>query len=170
MRTIALLTTGGTIEKIFDEETGILDNRGSQVETMLHRLRLPELKIQILDLMGKDSLYMNDKDRQIILRAVELNLLQSLPVVLLHGTDTMEITAQYLYDNLQKCNLPVILTGAMKPFGFEDSDALQNLTEALICSAVLAGGVYIVIHGQVLPLPGVRKNREKKTFEKAGPN
>lgn len=166
MRTIALLTTGGTIEKTYDEETGILSNRGSQVEMMLKRLRLPGLQIQRLDLMGKDSLEMDDRDRSIILKAVELYLLQDLPVVCLHGTDTMENTAQYLYDHLNDISIPVILTGAMKPFGFEDSDALQNLTEALICSSVLPGGVYIVIHGQVLPLPGVRKNRAKKSFEK----
>ena len=165
MRTIALLTTGGTIEKTYDEETGILSNQSSQVDQMLKRLRLPGLRIQRLNLMAKDSLEMTDHDREIICKAVELYMLQELPVILLHGTDTMEHTAEYLHNHL-KCEKPVILTGAMKPFGFEDSDALQNLTEAMVSASILSPGVYIVIHGQVLQLPGVKKNKSKKTFEK----
>jgi L-asparaginase len=60
--------------------------------------------------------------------------------------------------------VPIILTGAMSPLGFEKSDGLQNLTESLFAARVLAPGVFIVIHGQVFPVAHVRKDRDRGTF------
>ncbi len=163
---VFIITTGGTIEKIYDEESGTLANRGSVLQQLLGRLRLPYTTIQSYDLLCKDSLEMTDKDRQMILFAVENLLEHRLPILILHGTDTMEHTAHYLYENLPQVSIPIIMTGAMKPFGFENSDALQNFTEALFASKIMQPGIYICMHGQIHELPGVYKNREKGTFEK----
>jgi L-asparaginase len=163
---VFVITTGGTIEKIYDEESGTLANRGSVLQQMLGRLRLPYTTIQSYDLLCKDSLEMTDKDRQMILLAVENLLEHGDPILILHGTDTMELTAGYLYKNLSGLKAPIILTGAMKPFGFENSDALQNFTEALLACSLIAPGLYISMHGRIHPLPGVYKNREKGTFAK----
>ena len=163
---VFVITTGGTIEKIYDEESGTLANRGSVLQQMVGRLRLPYTTIQNYDLLCKDSLEMTDKDRQMILLAVENLLEHNTPILILHGTDTMEQTAIYLFNNLPHLTVPIILTGAMKPFGFENSDALQNFTEALLACSLIAPGLYISMHGRVHPLPGVAKNREKGTFEK----
>lgn len=166
---IYVITTGGTIEKIYDEESGTLTNRGSLLQQMLARLRLPYTTIQSYDLLCKDSLEMTDKDRQMILLAVDNLLEHDTPILILHGTDTMEKTAEYLHNNLAGLRVPVILTGAMKPFGFENSDALQNFTEALLACSLAAPGVYISMHGRIHPLPGVFKNRERGTFETREP-
>lgn len=163
---IFVITTGGTIEKIYDEESGTLTNRGSVLQQMLGRLRLPYTTIQSYDLLCKDSLEMTDKDRQMILLAVENLLEHHEPILILHGTDTMEHTASFLYENLPALAVPIVLTGAMKPFGFENSDALQNFTEALLAAALVAPGLYISMHGCLHQLPGVYKNREKGTFAK----
>jgi len=165
---VIVITTGGTIEKVYDEESGTLSNRGSQLAQMRRRLRLPYTEIQHHDLLCKDSLEMTDKDRQIILLAVENFLQENVPIIILHGTDTMEITAKYLYDNIKELRVPIVMTGAMIPFGFENSDALQNFTEALLASSLLKPGIYISMHGKVHKMPGVYKNREKGTFEKRG--
>ncbi|HOC89911.1 MAG TPA: asparaginase domain-containing protein [bacterium] len=167
---VFVITTGGTIEKIYDEESGTLTNRGSLLQQMLSRLRLPYTTIQSYDLLCKDSLEMTDKDRQMILFAVENLLEHSAPILILHGTDTMELTADYLFRNLPDLKVPIILTGAMKPFGFDNSDALQNFTEALLACSLSAPGLYISMHGCVHPLPGVFKNREKGTFERKEQN
>jgi len=161
---IIVITTGGTIEKTYDEEEGVLYNRGSQLRAMEKRLRLPYCQIQHHDLLCKDSLYMTDKDREKIHTAVSEFLAEQVPIVILHGTDTMEITAKYLYDNLPNINAAIVLTGAMKPFGFEDSDALQNFTEALFACQILKPGIYISMHNKVHELPGVYKDKEKGTF------
>jgi len=58
----------------------------------------------------------------------------------------------------------VILTGAMRPYEFRDTDAIQNVTEALLAARLLEGGVYVVMHNRVLRFPGVTKDREALTF------
>jgi len=165
---VYIVTTGGTIEKTYNELDGTLLNRGSQLRKMIHRLRLPYTEIYQRDLLCKDSLEMTDEDREKILTSVKHLMHDKLPIIILHGTDTMEVTAQYLYDHLQDVEKPIIFTGAMTPFGFENSDALQNFTEALFAAHLVQPGVYISMHGTLHPLPGVRKNRKRKTFEKKG--
>ena len=166
MRKLCIITTGGTIEKTYDETAGILFNQGSVVQSLLTHLRLPDCKIQTVDLIAKDSLFMDKNDRAVIHNEIQKQASKKVPVVILHGTDTMELSAQHVYEHSKKLSAPVVFTGAMKPFGFVDSDALQNFTEALMASAILPPGVFIVFHGKVLPLPGVRKNHLKRTFEK----
>jgi L-asparaginase len=61
-------------------------------------------------------------------------------------------------------DIPVILTGAMRPYEFRDTDATQNVTEALLASRLLDGGVYVVMHNRVLKFPGVIKDREALAF------
>ena len=162
---IIVITTGGTIEKVYDESTGALLNRHSQLRSMLKKLRLPYTKVQQHELLWKDSLEMTEQDRQAILETVQSYLGDKRPVIILHGTDTMAVTGQYLYDRLKDLKVPVILTGAMRPFGFENSDAIQNFTEALMAASIVAPGIYICMHNALHPLPGVRKNHEKGTFE-----
>ena len=163
---LIIITTGGTIEKTYDEDTGVLLNKSSQLQEMLKRLRLPYTDISRHDLLCKDSLEMTEKDREIIKLSVENFLSENAPIVILHGTDTMALTAQHLYDTIKNPPVPVVLTGAMRPFGFENSDALQNFTEALLASTILSPGIYISMHNKVHQLPKVRKNRERGTFEK----
>jgi len=165
-RKVIVVTTGGTIEKTYDETDGTLSNRGSTLREMISRLRLPYTEIQHHDLLCKDSLDMTDRDRQIILLAVENYLQENVPLVILHGTDTMELTAKYLFDNISPVSVPIVLTGAMKPFGFENSDAMQNFTEALFATDLVKPGIYISMHGKIQEMPGVYKNRQTGTFEK----
>jgi L-asparaginase len=169
MRHITLITTGGTIEKTYDESTGTLDNRRSIVHRMLRRLRLEDTQISCQELMSKDSLLMTDEDRAAIVTAVRNSgLVTPRPtgVVILHGTDTLTVTGERLHAELQACPFPVVLTGAMRPFEMVRSDALQNLTEAILAAGVMPAGVYCSAHGRVLAFPGVVKDRGKGTFVK----
>ena len=61
---------------------------------------------------------------------------------------------------------PVVLTGAMRPYELRSTDALQNLTEALIAVQLLPPGVYVCMHNHVLQFPGVVKDRQLGTFVK----
>ena len=71
MGRIVLVTTGGTIEKTFDERSGELANRRSIVHRMLSELRLEGVEVEVAELMSKDSLEMTDDDRAAIVAAVE---------------------------------------------------------------------------------------------------
>lgn len=163
---IMVLTTGGTIEKSYNEFDGSLKNRQSMLKNrLLARLRLPHTQVELREVMAKDSLHMTETDREQIWREISEEFKVGAPIVVLHGTDTMEITAQYCFDHCPEPPVPVVFTGAMKPMGFEDSDAAQNFTEALAVSKVLAPGIYLSFHNQVFTVPKVRKNRRRRTFE-----
>ncbi|MEX2218630.1 MAG: asparaginase domain-containing protein [Phycisphaerales bacterium] len=168
MRSITLITTGGTIEKTYDEHTGTLANRGSIVRQMLGRLRLEDTSVSIVELLSKDSLEMTDADRALIARAVSAAAADpaTTGVVILHGTDTLTTTGEGLLAG-GRPRVPVVLTGAMRPFEMDRSDALQNLTEAVFAAGVLPPGVYCVAHGRALPFPGVTKDRARNTFTPA---
>ncbi len=86
------------------------------------------------------------------------------PIVITHGTDTMVETGLLLQKSLRRLKVPVILTGAMTPLGFEGSDGLQNLTESLFATRILPPGVHLVMHNQAFPIHRVRKDRRLARF------
>ncbi|HWE52152.1 MAG TPA: asparaginase domain-containing protein [Bryobacteraceae bacterium] len=163
---IHLITTGGTMEKVYSEQTGQVENLTSKVDRYLAQLRLPDLRVEVTALLNKDSLEMTDEDRQLVLAVVKTKVSEG-PVLITHGTDTMVETGRLLKRSLSALEHPVILTGAMTPLGFERSDGLQNLTESLFAARVLDPGVWIVMHGGVFDVDRVRKDRERARFVEA---
>lgn len=163
---VTVLTTGGTIEKTYNERDGSLRNYHTIPPKMLATLRLPDLEVTYEQVVFKDSLEMTDEDRECILQATQQALLRPDAVVILHGTDTLVHTGELLHRELRDLSVPVILTGAMRPYEFRDTDALQNVTEALLAARLVSPGVYVVMHNRVLRFPGVTKDREKLTFTK----
>jgi L-asparaginase len=164
MQRIYVIATGGTIEKVYSEQTGAVENLDSKIERYFRLLRLPDIEIEVTHLMNKDSLEMTDGDRAEVLAAVREKLREPAPVVITHGTDTMVKTGLSLAKNLPDLRVPIVLTGAMTPLGFEASDGLQNLTESLFAARVLPAGVYVVMHNQAFPIDRVRKDRELARF------
>ena len=163
---IIILTTGGTIEKCYSEYDGSLKNRQSRLKkSLLSRLRLPHTKVHLEEIMAKDSLHMTLEDREEIRQKVFNYFQKKQPIVVLHGTDTMVETAVYCHDQCPDPPVPVVFTGAMKPLGFEDSDATQNFVEALCLCQVMDPGFYVSFHNQIFKVPRVRKNRRRRTFE-----
>jgi L-asparaginase len=161
---VAILTTGGTIDKTFNESDGTLANVGSVLHGILGSLRHPDLDIRHIPVMSKDSRDIDDKDRETILFATKAALTQNDALVIIHGTDTLTVTGEYLHDHLFDVDKPVVLTGAMRPFEFRDTDALQNITEALLACRLLSPGVWVVMHSRALRFPGVVKDRTHMTF------
>jgi len=164
MLRLSVITTGGTIEKVYSEQTSTVENLDNQIHRYLGRLRLPDCDVQVTPLMNKDSLEMTDADRAEILGLVKQMLSDHAGVVITHGTDTMVQTGLHLKLSLPDLKVPIVLTGAMTPIGFEGSDGLQNLTESLFAVRLLDPGVYVVMHNQAFPIDRVRKDRETSRF------
>jgi L-asparaginase len=165
MTRIHVIATGGTIEKVYSEQTGNVQNLDSKIDRYFRMLRLPDSEIVVTHLMNKDSLEMTDADRERVLATVGEKLVtDEAPVVITHGTDTMVETGLLLQKNLSSLRYPIVLTGAMTPLGFEGSDGLQNLTESLLAARVLPPGVYVAMHNQVFPVDRVRKDRDLARF------
>jgi L-asparaginase len=161
-----ILTTGGTIEKIYDEFEGSLQNKDTIVKNkILQKLRLPYTEIQVEQIMSKDSLVMDDKDRASILESIKSYARFGNPIVVLHGTDTMDLTSKFCFENFKDISVPVVFTGAMKPLGFDDSDAAQNVIEAIFAARILKPGFYVTFHGKLFTVPNVKKNKQRGTFE-----
>lgn len=164
---IALISTGGTIEKTYDELSGVLHNRVSVLDVMLASLELRGVEIMRVQLMNKDSLDMTAEDHTLIAETAETLARTMDGVVIVHGTDRLANTGERIVEVAGVPRRPVVLTGAMRPYQLRSTDAVQNLTEALLAVQVLAPGVYVCMHNQVLQFPGVIKDRNAGTFIRA---
>jgi L-asparaginase len=167
---INIITTGGTIEKVYSERSGKVENITAKIDRYLSLLRLPDSDVHVLPLMNKDSLEMTNNDRLLIFATVRALTEENAPIIITHGTDTMVQTGLYLHAQLPNVAVPVILTGAMVPLGFDGSDGLQNLTESLFAVRVLFPGIYVVMNGQAFPIYSVRKDHELGRFVWTGEN
>jgi L-asparaginase len=161
---LTILTTGGTIDKTYDEFQGTLRNSHTVLDVILDSLRIPDLFVRHVEVMHKDSLDMTEEDREIITKAVCDAAPRSDGIVILHGTDTLSETGEYLCRECRDLEIPVILTGAMRPYEFRDTDAIQNVTEALLAARLFGDGVHVAMHNRVLSFPGVIKDRQALTF------
>jgi L-asparaginase len=131
--TICIFATGGTIDKVHHpvNETLVFPDQSS-VPSILKTFHIPDFHFECL--MLKDSLDITEKDRHIILKAVQT--CPSDQIVITHGTSTMSVSADYLADHIN--NKTVVLTGAMRPFSFiavtvnSIWDALSQLPEQWI--------------------------------------
>ena len=173
-RRLAIVSTGGTIEKTYDELGGVLANalgeRVSVLDVMLASLELRDLEIDRIPLMNNDSLEMTPADHEAIAEAVERGFTTSEAVLVVHGTDRLATSGERILDRLTADDAlrgPVVLTGAMRPYELRSTDAMQNLTEALLAARILPPGVYCVMHNEVLPFPGVFKDRAAGRFRRA---
>ncbi|MEZ5965275.1 MAG: asparaginase domain-containing protein [Planctomycetota bacterium] len=166
-RRIALISTGGTLEKTYDEFAGVLENRLSVLDLMLASLQLEGVEIVRVPLMNKDSLEMTDADHTLIAETADAMSAAHDGIVITHGTDRLAATGERIVAMLTTPRVPIVLTGAMRPYVMRNTDALQNLTEALLAAQILHPGVYSVMHDRVLQFPGVVKDRERGTFRRA---
>jgi len=164
MKTIYLITTGGTIEKEYSEQLCTVVNHSRRIGAYITHLRLPDCAVEIVPLMNKDSLEITEDDRIALVAEVAKLLPSRCPIVITHGTDTMVESGLEIERALPDMAVPVILTGAMTPLGFDSSDGLQNLTESLFAARILAPGVHVVFHGQALPVGQAQKDTSKGTF------
>jgi L-asparaginase len=164
MATVYVIATGGAIEKAHSERTGTVQNLDSKIDRYLRLLWLPECEVNVVPLMNIDSVEMGDQDRILLLGMIRAILKESAPIVVTHGTDTMVQTGLYLQRALPDVKVPIVLTGAMTPLGFEGSDGLQNLTQSLLAVQLLRAGVYVLMHNQVFPVHRVRKDHSLGRF------
>lgn len=159
-----MISTGGTIEKTYDELHGVLDNAHSVLDVVLAGMQLHGVDIVRVPLLNKDSLEMTEQDHELIARTAGAMAEAHDGVVIVHGTDRLAKTGDLLCELFATPRVPIVLTGAMRPYVMRNTDALQNLTEAMIAVQVMPPGIYSALHNRVLKFPGVVKDRERGTF------
>ena len=141
-----------------------MTNEVSVLEVMLSRIQLQGVRIERVSLMNKDSLEMTPEDHQLIASTALHKAQEFEGVVIVHGTDRLSVTGERIHSLYSTPRVPIVLTGAMRPYALRTTDALQNLTEALLAVQLAAPGVYVAMHNRLLALPGVRKDVGRGTF------
>jgi L-asparaginase len=159
MQHLTIVTTGGTIDKIYFDDKSEFQIGDPQIGEILRALGVA-FTFEVLPVMRKDSLHMDDADRAAIRAAIEGQ--PHRPVLVTHGTDTMVETARALEGIAGKV---VVLTGALNPALFKGSDAVFNVGCAVGAVQSLPDGVYIAMNGRLWDPKRVRKNVEANRFE-----
>ncbi len=156
---IRFITTGGTIDKIYFDALSQFEVGESVVQHILADA-LVDIEYDVVSLLQKDSLEIDEKDRQLLRDYIEAD--DATRYVITHGTDTMPETADAL-SGLE--GRTIVLTGALTPARFRTTDAVFNVGMAIATAQVASPGVYIAMSGQIFDAGAVRKNRTENRFE-----
>ena len=156
---IVFLATGGTFDKVYYDALSDYRIGDPQVSSILEQAKVA-LDYQVEAIISKDSLDLNDDDRIVLSERIAKDA--NTHFVVVHGTDTMAETARTLQGIEGKT---IVLTGAMQPARFKNSDAEFNTGFALAAVQLLKPGVYIAMNGEIFIADKVRKDRDKGCFE-----
>ncbi len=160
---ILVLTTGGTIDKAYFDALSEYQIVESGIPALLKEARVA-LPYRIEEVCRKDSLDLTDADRAEIARRAK-HACES-RIVITHGTDTMTETAVVLA--AQVSGKVIVLTGALSPARFAETDAPFNLGMAFAAAQTCPPGVWIAMSGEVFDGLKVRKDREAGRFVAIG--
>ncbi len=156
---IKIITTGGTIDKIYFDQKSEFQIGDPQIAEVLKGANVT-LEYEVCSLLRKDSLDMTDADRKLIHDTVSAD--SSRLFIITHGTDTMIRTARALQDISGKV---IVLTGAMQPARFRMTDAVFNIACAVTAVQLLSDGVYMAMNGRIFQPDKARKNVAMNRFE-----
>jgi L-asparaginase len=156
---IKIITTGGTIDKIYFDARSEYEVGPPQIMDILSEARAT-FAVEVDSILSKDSLDLTEEDRRLIRHKIEAE--SCARIVVTHGTDTMIHTACMLQGIAGKT---IVLTGSLQPARFKGTDASFNVGVAIGAVQVLPPGVYIAMGGQVFDPEKVRKNVAACRFE-----
>jgi L-asparaginase len=162
LKKLNILSTGGTIDKIYYDDKSDYQIGEPEIGRILRSLNVA-FEFEVRALLRKDSLHLDDADRALIRQAIVTSA--DSHFLITHGTDTMVETAAALGDTGDRV---IVMTGALNPSRFVDSDAVFNIGCAVGAVQVLSPGIWIAMNGRIWDPRKVRKNRSANRFEAIG--
>ena len=162
MDQLLVITTGGTIDKVYFDDKSDYQIGDPQIGRILEELGVA-FRFRVIPIMRKDSLHIEAADRELLRATIAAQ--DEAHVLVTHGTDTMIDTARVLASIADKT---IVLTGALNPARFRGSDAEFNIGTAVGAVQSLSPGVYIAMNGRVWDPNKVRKNVAANRFEAIG--
>jgi L-asparaginase len=157
---ILLLNTGGTFNKIYDHISGelVVDTNALALYDIAKHW---QYELDIVTIINKDSLYINTQDRIEMLSMIIQSEYNN--IIIIHGTDTMELSAEYIAD--AEVEKKIIFTGAMQPYAIEPVEATANLAMAYgFLQECEKDGVYISMNGFIKPYDMITKDKDRGVF------
>ncbi len=159
MEELLIVTTGGTIDKIYFDDKSDYQVGDPQIGGILRELGVA-FRFTVIPIIRKDSLHINQEDRELLRATIAAQ--SSKHVLITHGTDSMVETAKVLASIENKT---IVLTGALNPARFRGSDAEFNIGTAVGAVQSLPSGVYIAMNGRIWDPLKVKKNVAANRFE-----
>ncbi len=159
---LLIVTTGGTIDKVYFDDKSDFQVGEPQIGRILEELGVA-FRFEVIPILRKDSLHIGEQDRELLRATIAAQ--DARHVLVTHGTDTMVETARVLASIPGKV---IVLTGALNPARFRGSDAEFNIGTAVGAVQSLPEGVYIAMNGRVWDPARVRKNVAANRFEAIG--
>ena len=159
MDSLCIVTTGGTIDKIYFDDKSDFQIGEPQIGRILDELGVA-FRYSVIPILRKDSLHITEADRELVRATIQAQ--DARHVLVTHGTDSMVATARVLASIPGKT---IVLTGALNPARFRGSDAEFNIGTAVGAVQSLPAGVYIAMNGRIWDPARVRKNVEANRFE-----
>ena len=156
---LLIVTTGGTIDKVYFDDKSDFQVGDPQIGHILEELGVA-FRFEVIPILRKDSLHIDAADRELVRATIAAQ--DTRHVLVTHGTDTMVETARVLATIPGKV---IVLTGALNPARFRGSDAEFNIGTAVGAVQSLPDGVYIAMNGRVWDPANVRKNVAANRFE-----
>lgn len=155
---VVVIQTGGTIDKDYPNRAGafafeISDPAAARI------LDTAGVRAEVVSFLRKDSQQITDSDRRQLAALCEGRPEHT--IIVTHGTDTMLRTADAL---VAVSNKTIVLTGAIRPERFSDSDATFNLGLAFGAARSREAGVYIAMSGDVIPAAQCRRDASTGDF------
>lgn len=158
---ITFIQTGGTIDKDYPQSTkGWAFEIGEPAIIRILNILQPSFEYEIVEAFRKDSLEINNKDRKRLADTIRKQ--DTDKIIITHGTDTMIETCAFISKNIE--NKTIVLTGAMKPEIFKDSEAQINIGSAITAVQMAPIGVYICMHGIVKSWDKMNRNIESGKY------
>ena len=161
MEELLIVTTGGTIDKIYFDDKSDYQIGDPQIGMILRELGVT-FRFNVIPILRKDSLHISDDDRELIRATIAAQPTRH--VLVTHGTDSMVQTGRVLKSIPDKT---IVMTGALSPARFRGSDAEFNIGCAIGAVQSLQPGVYIAMNGRIWNPEHVRKNVAANRFEEA---
>lgn len=158
---ILFIQTGGTIDKDYPHSTkGWAFEFGEPAIPRILEKVNPSFTFSVVTAFQKDSLEINEEDRTQLADLIIQHGFQK--NIITHGTDTLLETAAFLAEKMD--HQLVILTGAMRPERFYNSDAEVNIGVAIGGANVLESGLWVSMHGILKPFNEIKRNLETGQF------
>ncbi|APW65221.1 asparaginase [Poseidonibacter parvus] len=158
---VTIINTGGTFNKRYNPLKGILEVPSDNIALNKIIESCHNVNFEIKNIVSKDSLDMDDNDRQVITKAV--NETANDNIIIIHGTDTVDLTSAFLRQQVK--NKKIVFTGAMVPMSIDEVEATMNFSQALgFLSANVENGIYLAMHGVVVDASKLVKNRKEGKF------
>ncbi len=158
---ITFIQTGGTIDKDYPKTRNgwAFEIGDPAIHRILEKIN-PTFTYEIITAFKNDSLEIDSSDRNHLLALIQKQ--PSTIFIITHGTDTLIKTGKFLEKNLNE--KLVILTGALRPERFTNSDAALNIGTAIGAANILSKGIYIAMNGLIQTANSAKRDKKTDCF------